>query len=98
MDPVGGPSIREETNFDAPEAEVVSPVETTTEEETLPLVITRQAPREDTASPITTATESVTKIVGISNFDNFALVHALIVCQLVTEGHIKIVEVPELEY
>ena len=98
VDPVGGPSIREETNFDVPEAEVVSPVETTTEEETLPLVITRRAPREVTTSPVAIAADPVTEIVGINNFNNFVSVHALIIRQLVTEGHIKIVEVPEVEY
>ena len=98
VDPVGGPSIGEETNFEVPEAEVVSPVETATEEETLPLVITRRAPRVVTTSPVAIAADPITEIVGINNFDNFASVHALIIRQLVTEGHIEIVEVPEVEY
>lgn len=77
---------------------MVSPVETTTEEETLPLVITRRAPREVTTSPIAIAADPVTEIVGINYFINFASVHALIIRQLVTEAHIEIIEVPEVEY
>ena len=55
-------------------------------------MITRRASREDTASFIAIATEPVAKIVGLSNFKTFSLVHALVIYQLKTERHIIIVE------
>ena len=98
LDPIERPSISAvEKNHNVPKAEVVFPEEATTREKPLTFITTRRASREDMVSPIATTAEPVTKVVKLSNFNDFALVHALINCQLVTEEHIKIVEVPEVE-